>query len=43
MFNDIFTFKIDDKMFCRIAKEKYDVYKKGFTNSWLLQKSTGDE
>ena len=43
MFNDIFTFKIDDKMFCRIAKEKYDVYKKGFTNSWLPQKSTGDK
>ena len=28
MFNDIFTFKIDDKMFCRIAKKKYDIYKK---------------
>lgn len=43
MFNNVFTFKIDDKMFCYVSPKKYDVDKKGFTSSWLPQKSTGDK
>ena len=43
MFNNVFTFKIDNRVFCYIAPEKYYIDKKCFTGSWLPHKLTGDK